>query len=186
MTVMTLATERDERGLSQLCASGCAALAAIIPLGVVGLWAVGSWEVLSLTHLVPADIVHTFKAGVQPWQRLAGAAIDVVPALIVSVGLLQARGALRAFRRGDYFAAEVVMGLKGYAAASFWAAAFALVSVPVLSVVLTSANAPGHREFTLDLSGAQVLNLLGGAILWVIAQAMGRAREIARENAQFV
>ena len=60
------------------------------------------------------------------------------------------------------------------------------MSVPVLSLVITLANAPGHREFSLDLSGAQVLNLLGAAIVWVVASAMARASSLARENEQFV
>jgi hypothetical protein len=100
--------------------------------------------------------------------------------------LLRARHALSAFVRGEFFTSEAIGGLKGYAAAMFWAAVAGLVSVPVLSVVITQANAAGHREFTLDLRGAQVLNLLGGAILWVIASAMARAAAIARENAEFV
>jgi hypothetical protein len=56
----------------------------------------------------------------------------------------------------------------------------------VLSVVISQANAPGHRELSLDLSGAQFLNLLAAAIVWVIASAMARAANIARENEQFV
>jgi len=58
--------------------------------------------------------------------------------------------------------------------------------VPVLSVAVTWANPPGHKELSLDLSGAQVVNLLGAGILWVIASAMARAATIARENEQFV
>ena len=80
----------------------------------------------------------------------------------------------------------MIGGLRGYAAATFWAAVAGIVSVPVLSVVITLANAPGHKELSLDLSGAQILNLLGAAILWVIASAMARASSLARENEQFV
>jgi hypothetical protein len=174
------------QGLSGTCANGCAVLAVVIPAGVLALWAFGSWNLLTATHLVPSDIVHTFKSAPQTWQRIAGAAISLVAALILSFGLLRVRGSLMAFRRGDYFAAEMVQGLKAYAAASFWAAAVGIISVPILSIVLTSANGLGHREFTVDLSGAQFLNLLAAAILWVIAKAMARAGELAHENAQFV
>jgi hypothetical protein len=88
--------------------------------------------------------------------------------------------------QGDFFSADAVGGLKDYATASLWAAIASLVSVPVLSVAITVANAPGHKELSLDFSGAQVLNLLGAGILWVIASAMARAAAIARENEQFV
>jgi len=175
-----------EQGLSALCANGCAALALIIPLAVAAFWAFGSWELLALVRLLPPDILHDMAAQALPWQRVAGAAICLVPALLLSFGLLRARRSLAAFARGDFFGPEVVTGLRDYAAASVWAAVAGLLSVPVLSVVITQANAYGHKELSLDLSGAQVLNLLAAGILWVIASAMARAAGIARENAQFV
>jgi hypothetical protein len=155
---------------------------------VAGLWAFGSWELLALVRLIPPDIRPDMEMGgpAEAWQRVVGAVICLVPALLLSYGLLRARRSLAAFVRGDFFGAEAVMGLRGYAGATFWAAAASIVSVPVLSVIISQANPPGHRELSLDLSGAQVLNLLGAAILWVIASAMARASSIARENEQFV
>lgn len=175
-----------EQGLSAVCATGCGIVAVSIPLSVVAMWTFGSWEGLALVRLIPPDILPDMRATVQPWQRLAGALICLVPALLLSYGLLRARRSLAAFVRGDFFAADVVDGLRGYAGATFWAAVASIISVPVLSVVITLANAPGHRELSIDLSGAQVLNLLGAAILWVIASAMARAANIARENEQFI
>jgi hypothetical protein len=175
-----------EQGLSNLCALGCGLLAIIIPASVAAFWAFGSWQTLGLVRLIPPDILHQLPVGIQPWQRAVGACICLVPALLLSYGLLRARRSLAAFIRGDFFSADVVTGLRDYAAATFWAAVASLISVPVLSVAMTIANPPGHREFTLDLSGAQVLNLLAATILWVIASVMARAADIARENEQFV
>jgi hypothetical protein len=175
-----------DQGLSAICANGCAVLALVVPTAVAAFWAFGSWSLLALVRLLPPDVLEDMPAVVLPWQRVAGALICLVPALLVSYGLLRARRSLAAFVRGDFFGADVVTGLRDYAAASFWAAVAAILSVPVLSVVITHANAAGHRELSLDLSGAQVPNLLGAGILWVIASAMARAAGIARENAQFV
>lgn len=176
---------RDQR-ISALCARGCLALAIVLPIAVAALWGFGSWELLALVRLIPPDILPDMTGPVHVWQRVAGALICLVPALLVSHALRRARGSLTAFARGEFFAPDVVVGLRGYAGFSFWAAVAGIASVPVLSVVVSWSNAPGHKELSLDLSGAQVLNLLGAGIAWVIASAMARAATIARENEQFV
>lgn len=178
---------RDRR-VSALCAFGCGVAAVGIPLAVAGLWAFGSWEVLALFRLIPPDILPDMQMGgpVHPWQRLAGGAICLVPALMLSWALLRVRRTLGAFVRGDFFGAEAVGALRDYAALALWAAVAGLVSVPVLSLVISQTNPPGHRELSLDLGGSQLLSLLGAGILWVVASAMARAQTIARENEQFV
>lgn len=186
MTETSSAQPSQEQGLSALCARGCGVLAVGLPLGVVALWTFGSWNLLALVRLVPHDILADLPLGIQPWQRIAGALICLIPTLLLSYGLLRARRCLLAFARGDFFAAEAVKGLRGYAAATFWAAIAGILSVPVLSVAVTLANPPGHKELSADLSGAQVLNLLAAGIVWVIASAMARAAKIARENEQFI
>jgi len=186
MPARTSAGLGRERSISAVCATGCGVLAVLIPLAVAALWTFGSWQVLALVRLVPADIIHHLPGDVLPWRRITGAAITLVPALLLSYGLLRARRSVAAFARGDFFAADVVDGLRGYAGATFWAAIASIVSVPVLSVAMTLANPPGQRELSADLSGAQLLSLLGAGIVWVIASAMARAAQIARENEEFV
>ncbi|MBU1374460.1 MAG: DUF2975 domain-containing protein [Alphaproteobacteria bacterium] len=188
MPQTTTASLSREQRISAVCAGGCRAIAVIVPVAVAGLWAVGSWDLLALVRLIPPDILYDMQTGGPPelWQRVTGAAICLVPALLLSYGLLRARRSLAAFVRGDFFGADVVGGLRGYAAWTFWAAVAGVISVPVLSVAISFANPPGHKELSLDLSGAQVLNLLAAAILWVIASAMARAASLARENEQFV
>jgi hypothetical protein len=175
-----------QQGLSALCAQACLVLAIAIPALVAGFWALGSWEVLALVRLLPPDILHDMRPEVALGQRVIGAAICLIPALILSYGLLRARRSLMSFARGEFFAAEVVTGLRDYAKATFWAALAGILSVPVLSVVISQPNGAGHRELSLDLSGAPIVNLLGGGILWVLASAMARAAQIAHENEQFV
>ncbi|MBS0298187.1 MAG: DUF2975 domain-containing protein [Proteobacteria bacterium] len=183
----TIDTGREQR-ISALCATGCVLVAAGAPLAVAGLWAFGSWELLALFRLIPPDILPDMQMGgaVQPWQRAIGGAICLVPALMLSCALLRVRWTLNAFVRGDFFGAEAVRGLRDYAALALWAAVAGLVSVPVLSLVISQTNPPGHKELSLDLGGAQMLGVLGAGILWVIASAMARAQTLARENEQFV
>jgi len=180
-------TTREQR-ISALCATGCLVVAVGVPAAVIAFWSFGSWELLALVRLIPPDILEDMTLGgpAQPWQRLAGGAICLVPALILSFALMRARRTLTAFVRGDFFGAEAISGLRDYAAAALLAAVAGVVSVPVLSIVISQTNPPGHRELSLDLGGSQMLALLGAGILWVIASAMARASGIARENAEFV
>jgi hypothetical protein len=188
MSPTPIAGLKSEQRISAICAGACRVAAIALPLAVAALWAFGSWPLLALVRLIPPDILPDMEmgGGVQAWQRIAGALICLVPTGLVSLGLLRARRSLAAFARGDFFGAEVVAGLRDYAAISFWAAAAGVVSVPVLSVAISWGNPPGHRELSLDLSGAQLLSLLGAGILWVIASVMARAASLARENEQFV
>ena len=175
-----------QRRISAFCSKLCGALAVIIPLAVIGFWTIGTWKTLALVGLVPFDIIHHLEDPLRTYQRVLGALICLVPALLVSYGLLRARRSLAAYARGDFFSADVVAGLRGYAGASFWAAAASFVAVPLLSVAMSGANPPGTRELAIDLSGATVLGMTTAAILWVIASVMSRASDIAREHANFI
>lgn len=177
-----------ERRISALCANGCSVAAVIVPVAVVGFWMLGSWSLLALVKLIPPDIEPDMQLAGPPhaWQRFAGAGICLVPALLSSLSFLRARLSLMAFARGDFFGSDVADGLRAYAKAGVWAAVASILSVPVLSVVISVANPPGHRELSLELSGAQALNLLAATILWVIASVMQRASRLARENAEFI
>ena len=181
----TPAADLDQvRRISAVCSAACGALAVAVPLGVLGLWAFASGQSLIDFHIVPSDA--PIMTPLQPWQRLLGAAITLVPTLLMSYALTRARHSLRAFARGDFFASDVVAGLRDYARATFWAVLASLTATPMLSVTATWGNPHGHRELTLGLNSGQVLGLLGAGIVWVIAAAMARAATIAQENAQFV
>src|SRR4051812_20223511 len=105
-----------EQRISAVCAGACRLAAIVLPLAIVALWAFGSWALLALVRLVPPDILVDMEMGgaVRGWQRVAGAGICLVPAGLVSFGLMRARRSLLAFARGDFFAGEVVAGLRGY------------------------------------------------------------------------
>lgn len=122
----------------------------------------------------------------EPWQRAAGAAIHLAPALLFACGLLCARRSLLAFAGGEMFDGKMAAGLRGYAAFTFWATAANVLAWPVESVAMTIANPPGQRLLSLGVTSGDLFGILAAGILWVIASAMAQAGAVARENAQFV
>src|SRR3569832_624323 len=142
-------TTREQR-ISALCATGCLVVVVGVLAAVFAFWCFGSWELLALVWLIPPDILEDMTLGgpAQPWQRLAGGAICLVPALILSFALMRARRTLTTFVNSDFFGAEAISGLRDYAAAALLAAVAGVVSVPVLSNNNTQTNPPGHKELS--------------------------------------
>jgi hypothetical protein len=70
-----------------------------------------------------------------------------------------------------------------------WVAAAALaaiVTVPVISVLLTLHNAPGSRQLVLALSSDHVFTLFFAAVVWLMADIMSQGQALAEENESFV
>ena len=175
------------RRLSTVCALACVVLAVALPILGAGVWAFASADQLAAQgpgRLGAPDWI--FPGGVQPWQRLGGGLVSTVPTLILSYGLIRARRGLAAFGRGDFFASGAGADLAAFAAAVFWVVVANLVQVPALSLAVTIANPPGHRELSLGVNSQQFIELVTAGILWVMAAALSRAATLARENEQFV
>ena len=185
--------------ISGICAAICGLAAIAQPLSVALTWAFESptppAHVLNgfsssfdagMRHL--GDPAWIFPGGIRPWQRFNGAVVSVLTSLILSYGLLRARSALLALARGDFFVSAVGAGLRDYAAALFWTLVAGVIEQPVLSVAVTFANPPGHRELILGLhwTDGDFFRLIGAGITWVIAAALVRASALAQENEQFV
>jgi hypothetical protein len=117
---------------------------------------------------------------------VTGAAIHLVPALLLSYGLLCARRSLAAFSRGELFDGKMADSLRDYAAFTFWAMVGNMLTWPVESVALTFANPPGQRLLSLGVSSNDLFGVISAGIVWVIASAIAQAGAVARENAQFV
>ena len=183
--------------ISAACAVACGAAAIAVPLSVIATWALESptapKAVLSgLSLLSDAGMRHVgdpawvFPGGIRPWQRVVGAVISMIPALIQSYGLLRARSALMAFARGEFFIATIGSGVRDYAAALFWSVAADLALKPVLSLAVTFANRPGHGVINIGVTSDDLFRMMSAGIMWVIAAALVRASALARENEQFV
>lgn len=139
-------------------------------------------EIATESLALPADAAA--DSGFTLGQRVIIVAGGLVPLAFVIYALLRARGCFRRFSRGEFFTAEVVGGLRGFAAGIALWIVTGWLSTPVQSVLLTLGYEETTFSIGFSLSGA--MTLLFACIVWQIAHIMRRAIEIADENAQFV
>jgi hypothetical protein len=182
---MTHSSPRPSPRLTQVCGWLCLLVAIGLPIGVVGFWLAASPPDL-YAALFDSDMMHSLPASPRTWQRAAGAAIMLAPAIALSLGLLNARRSLGHFARGQYFVTEAIDGLRRFAFWGFWAVTGSIIAPSVIGVMLTWANARGHRELAISLRADQVLGLLVAGLFWIIAGVLVNANGLADENRQFV
>ena len=171
--------------LTKTCAWLCLLVAMGLPLGVAAFWLAASPTEL-YAAIFGSDIMGELPRAPQPWQRLAGAAVMLAPTVALSLGLLSARRSLGLFAKGEYFVAEAIDGVRRFAFWGFWAVTGSIIGPSVIGVMLTWANARGHRELTISLRPDQVLGLLVSGLFWIIAGVLVKANGLADENRQFV
>jgi hypothetical protein len=182
---MTHPSPKPSPRLTQVCGWLCLLVAIGLPISVAGFWlASNSGDIYAA--IFDGDMMNALPRSLQPWQRVAGAAIMLAPAIALSLGLMNARRSLGHFARGQYFVTEAIDGLKRFAFWGFWAVTGSIIAPSVIGVMLTWANAPGHRELAISLRPDQVLGLLVAGLFWIIAGVLVNANGLADENRQFV
>lgn len=117
-------------------------------------------------------------------QRAMVLCLAVLPALILSTGLIALRPALAEMRSGAAFAGAAFRGLRRFAAAIVAAAITKIVIVPLIGLLLTWSHE--QRSLVLSIGFEQVQALVLGAAIWLLAWIMAEGHDLATENAQFV
>ena len=171
------------RRFSLLMDRFCLLLIVGAPLIVIGYWLEADQDLLtSNPHLGRLVLQHPIVL----WQRLAGAAITLVPLGMVLVGVAHSRGCFRLFAAGRYFVPEVVTHLRRFAAWFGGSVVAGFLVLPLLSVMLTIHNAPGDRQLVIGVNSDLLSTLFISGMVWLIAAVMGHAHALAEENSQFV
>jgi hypothetical protein len=162
-------------GLVRACAVLCLVLAIGLPLAIALAWMLGAHPPAWSSRAPPPGAL-----------RPLGAAIVLVPALLLSRGLWLARRSLLRFGRGEYFTAETAADLRGFALWSLLAALGSLLAPTAATLALTIANAPGHRILAFSASPEQLIGLLVAGMFWIVGGVLLKGAQIADENRQFV
>ncbi|MCF1505578.1 DUF2975 domain-containing protein [Afifella sp. H1R] len=176
------------RLLCRALAATCLIVAVTLPATILLMWMFQDGETLYRAALsdpsaqISAHVPHDLAL----WQRLAGAALTLIPAAITAVGLLRARRCFRLFAAGTYFDPEVVRGLRGFAGMTAVSVALGLLMRAPASAVISLSNPPGERFVTLGLASGDLRDLFFAGMVWAIAAVMAKAVVLARENAAFV
>lgn len=166
--------------LSRLLGGGVVVLACVLPLMVLGATLAMTDQQIAQGVLGAGVGAVTLPNGV----RMAAVVAAVLPALILSAGLLALRPALLEMRSGHPFAGTAFVGFRRFAGAVVCGTLVKIAVVPLLSVVISRAL--GEGRLVLSLSFADVQFLVLAALVWLLAWVLAEGQALAAENAQFV
>lgn len=169
--------------LSGFLAWACLFAAAVLPPLVLVFWMTADARELALRSGLPLDAIWLPLAD---WQRVAGACVGVLPAVLASLGLWQAHRCFAGFARGQLFTSTAVTCLRRFAACMGGSALAGVVTGPVLSALLSWGNPPGLRHLAVGVGSDQLFTLLFAAVVWLMAAVIGQGEALAQENASFV
>ncbi|NFV78945.1 DUF2975 domain-containing protein [Magnetospirillum aberrantis] len=170
---------------SRLLSLGCLVAVFVLPVLVVGKWALDDPASL-YAAMVPKKGASPLPDLLEPWQRGVGAVLSLVPTALAMVALLRVRRCFDSFAAGLCFDGSVVTGLRGFAGMSALSCAAGMVLQPPLSALLSWQNPAGQRFISIGVGSDQVGTLFFAAMVWIIAAVMAKAVAMARENAEFV
>ncbi len=110
--------------------------------------------------------------------------LTLVPAIILSLGLLQMRHALNDMRSGDAFSSATSRSLR-WLGTAIVASTLAKAAIgPMLSMLLTWHHE--ETQFALSFGLGDIKMLVLGTALWLFASVMAEGHDLAAENKQFV
>jgi hypothetical protein len=130
----------------------------------------GGW----LSAAVPLDL------------RLLALACAMVPTAFSMWALWSLRRLFLLYAKGSVFSSDALAALNHVAVALFASVIAEFVMQAPISLVLTWANGPHHREISLGFGSNDVATLFMAGVVLVIARVMGEAQRVADENAKFV
>ena len=166
----------------RLLAVGATALAALLPLAVIGHW---------LT-VAPADVAQGLRmapvvlSDLNPLQRLGAAGLSLLSVLPLSWGLVRARACFAQFAQGRPFAAKGIAGLRDFAIGMGLSVIAKPVSTLLLSMLLSWSAPVGQRQLIVQVDSDMLIMALFAATIAALGWAMQKAAAIAEENSQFV
>jgi len=169
--------------MSLILSWACLGVALLVPLAVVLSWILATPETLDAALRTAGAGP---RGGLAWWQRPAGLALSLIPALLMSRGLWRAQHCFRRFAGGVFFDHGNVADLRAFAGNAFAATIAGLVLKPVIGMLVTLGRPAGQLTLSIGLESAEVFSLLISGTVWVMAHVMARAIALADENASFV
>ena len=171
--------QRFSRWLALLCL----VLIVVLPVTLLFYWALEPPEGLAEQGQLGIGAI---KAPIETWQRVAGAALSLLPVGMLIAGLLQARRCFLLFAAGRVFVSEATLCLRRFAGWVAASVAAGMLASTALSVVLTINNPPGMRQLIVGVGSNEVFTLSFAAMVWLMAAVIAHGQALAEENASFV
>ena len=118
----------------------------------------------------------------QPAVRALAWAVCLLPAGVTMYGLWLLRRLFVFYERGQIFEIENVRCFRGLGRVLLAQAAANVLAVPLLAVVLSSGNPPGQKQLAFSFGSGELMILLLGCVVLVIAAVMEEGRRLAEEQ----
>lgn len=164
------------------CAVCAAALAALLPIGILAYWLLATSAGIAQAAGVPQFVV-----GDPDVAKRLGAALLTLPAFLpLSWGLLRLQVCFTAFGHGRPFSTSGIRGLRDFAVGAGMAAVGKILSTALLSTYLSWSQPPGQRLLVINIGSDTLLLIIFAAVITAVSWAMGKAATIAEEHSQFV
>ncbi|MGO9674732.1 MAG: DUF2975 domain-containing protein [Methylocella sp.] len=132
-------------------------------------------------HLLKADL-----SGIALWQEGAAFAVDFVVWLFTAGACYAGWRLFSTYLRGRIFTLDAALWLRRLALLGVMAQLIAILTRPLISIIVTLHLPQGHRVVNIFLQPGDLLTLLLLAILLALAHIFKTAAEIAGEHSQFV
>ncbi|OQX11953.1 MAG: hypothetical protein BWK73_16305 [Thiothrix lacustris] len=158
-------------------------IAALLLLSNALLWWLPDGEAIVVKHLatLTAENIQT-----TPFALWMGWGVSTLHLLIMVCGIWAMAGVFRLLAQRDYFHPDMVAQLQCFA----WMLVIFGVTSPLARLltvlVLTLENPEGHQAIALSLEMNDVLVVLIGALMVMLAHALREAAVIADDNRQIV
>ena len=176
------------RNVSRIMAAVCAIFAiAGPPVVLLAMWQIAgdpdSWRSF-LRDAVGSAIMVPDAAPL--WSRAAAIAVVVGCVAVAGFGFWRLRDFFRCVYNGAALSARSADGLVAFARIVTILALAKPLITSVLSVLITWSNPPGQRQLMLSFSSSDLVTLVVGILLFVIAWSLREGARIAREHAEIV
>lgn len=171
------------QSLSRWLARLCLVLMVLLPVAVLAAWA--NYDFFAL-EIVRRAGVFTLPEHLAVWQRIAGAAVMMVPAGIMVFGLASLRRLLVEIGAGAVFAIGNARYLRRFAWSAIAVIIVQFFATGALSAIITMANPPGQRSIVLQVGTDEILYIFVGLVFVLIAHVLEEGRRIADDNAAIV
>jgi hypothetical protein len=125
-------------------------------------------------------------SGIARWQQGAAFAVDFVVWLFTAGACYAGWRLFSTYLRGRIFTLDAALWLRRVALLGLAAQLIAILTRPLISLIITAHLPQGHRLVNLFLLPGDLLTLLLLAVLLALAHIFKTAAEIAGEHSQFV
>ena len=112
--------------------------------------------------------------------------IFLIPSALLAYGTWRLACMFRLFRQGDYFSEASAAHLLVFSLSGFLAQFTAPLFGALAGLVAQIGNEHGSIEFSINIDGFEVIQLLAWATFMIVAWTLREGFHLAKENAEFI